>query len=67
MDEITKKDIAKFTAIPAVQDASRVTTPAQTTQRSWEAPQPLYVLLIEDSPTEYILTIDDNGNGLLIA
>lgn len=66
MKEIPKKDVAKFTAIPAVEGASRVITPAETSQRSWETPALPYVLLIEDSP-EYTLVTDDNGFGILIA
>jgi hypothetical protein len=66
MKEIPKKDVAKFTAIPAVGGASRVITPAETSQRSWESPALAYLLLIETSP-EYTLITDDNGFGILIA
>jgi hypothetical protein len=66
MDEIIKKDTAIFTAIPAVVGASRVTTPAEDSQRSWETPALPYLLLIEDSP-EYTLTTGDSGFGILIA
>ena len=66
MKEIPEKDTAPFTAVPASQGVSRVTTPAQTSQKSWLIQQLPYVLLIESSP-EYILTTDDNGFGILIA
>lgn len=66
MKEIPKKDTAPFTAIPDVEGASRVTTPAQTFQRSWETESLPYLLLIETSP-EYNLVTDDNGFGILIA
>lgn len=66
MKEIPEKDTAPFTAIPAIEGASRVTTPAQTSQKSWAIQQLSYVLLIESSP-EYTLITDDNGFGILIA
>lgn len=66
MKEIYEKDAAPFTALPNVEGASRVTTPAQNFQRSWEIDFLPYVLLIESSP-EYTLTTDDNGFGILIA
>jgi hypothetical protein len=66
MKEIPEKDTAPFTAIPGVLGASRVTTPAQTSQKSWLSEQLPYVLLIETSP-EYNLITDDNGFGILIA
>ena len=66
MKEIPLKDDAPFTAIPDVDGASRVSTPAQNFQQSWRIEPLPYVLLIESSP-EYILTTDDNGFGILIA
>lgn len=66
MDEIIDKDTNLFNAIPAVVGASRVITPTETTQRSWEIQSLPFVLLIESSP-QYTLTTDDNGFGILIA
>lgn len=66
MAEIIQKDTALFTAIPSVPGASRVTTAAETSQRSWETVDLPYVLLIEQSP-EYSLTTSDTGFKILIA
>jgi hypothetical protein len=66
MTEIPRKDVAKFTAIPALGLESRVTDQPILEQRSWEVQSSPYVLLIESSP-EYRLTTDDNGYGILIS